>query len=206
MMGRIGRIAQNDKKDGEHKPQLPHRPNVPPVVAGQHHPHQVEGMKLHSTGGSMAVIGILFRLLDSDHNGSLSLGEFQRIGSALNGPGGPTGGPSAGPHPSLHSAGPRMMQRPQIAQKHDRPHGGPSHGPAVHGRPEHGPKPQGHGPEKIEPKHDSHEKPGDHPRVEEHRPENGPGRGERGRRRGQGGRDRARPTEAPLMSVESDWI
>ncbi len=96
MMGRIGRIAQNDKKDGEHKPQLPHRPNVPPVVAGQHHPHQVEGMKLHSTGGSMAVIGILFRLLDSDHNGSLSLGEFQRIGSALNGPGGPTGGPSAG--------------------------------------------------------------------------------------------------------------
>lgn len=203
MMRHFGPMAQNIRKDGDQHPQMQHRPNVPPVVAQQHQPHPTPGMKLQPDSHSMAITGILFRLLDSDHNGSLSPGEFQRISGALSGP----AGPSAWPQTPTHSAGPRLMPRPQMTRKPEGPPGSTNRGPDTDRRPEPRPNPEGHRQrENMNSKSDAQEKPGDHPKLGEPRPENGPDRPERRRRRESVGRDQARPTEASQTPADSEWI
>jgi hypothetical protein len=211
--GRPDRIAQKDGKhesgkpdsDQPHsgKPQMLHRPDAghdgPDHRGPDHKPghgpapmHRMAGrpaqpMHLHAAGGSTAIVAILFRLLDANHNGSLSLPEFQRISDGLH------SGPSVPAGPSMfHSQGPRGPRRHRIAER--------PQVPKIHGMP-HRPEQPHRGNHRGPDGSDSQPKP-DHDRgPDSHR---GPDRGDHKPDRDRP--DGARPTEAKLQIIESDWI
>lgn len=211
--GRPDRIAHQDgkhesgKPDGDQphpgKPQMLHRPDAGhngPDHNGPDHKHgqgpapihRMAGrpgqpMRLHAAGGSSGIVAILFRLLDADHNGSLSLPEFQRIADGLHsGPSTPVG------PPMLHSQGPRGPRPHRIAERRSMPmiHGIP-HRPDQSHRGNH----RGPGGSDSEPKPDHDRGPDSH---------RGPDRGDHKPDRDRP--DGARPTEANLQTIESDWI
>ena len=211
--GRPDRIAQQDgkhdsgKPDGDQphsgKPQTLHRPeagNKGPDHNGPDHKtgmgpaptHKIAGrpaqpMRLHAAGGSAGIVAILFRLLDADHNGSLSLPEFQRIAHGRHsGPSTPTG-------PSMfQSQGPRGPQPHRITQRRQMP--------MIHAIP-HRPEQPDRGNHRGPGGSDSQPKP-DHDRgADSHR---GPDRGDHKPDRDRP--DGARPTDATLQTIESDWI
>ena len=173
-----------DHKGPDHKPG--HGPAPMHRMAGR----PAQPMRLHAAGGSPGIVAILFRLLDADHNGSLSLPEFQRISDGLH------SGPSAPAGPSMfHSQGPRgprphrIAKRPQAPKIHgmshrpEQPHRGNHRGQGGSDRP------------------DSRSKQEHNPGPDFHR---GPDRGDNKPDRNRP--DGARPTEVNLQTIESDWI